>query len=342
MPRFLWNDPSVRLTGRWSRLDRDDTDPHRFIHPTAAYTAATAPGSYLEIAFRGDMILLEFMTGYHTYPLPHLWLRLDGGADFEVPVDRFLRVRAGSQGQHVLRVLFKGAMEMQNRWYQPLAGAVCFAAYQAEDRGVLPEDHRPLIEFLGDSITEGVLIDTDYSDKPVCIEVQQERPYQDDNLATYASLLAAALDLRAMFQAYGAIGLTRSGCASVPRAGLIYPYVFNGVPYTGEKPDVIMINHGTNDRGATAEEFLMRYRELLDMLTEKNPGAKIICLTPFIGAFDADIMRMAEEYRREHNPRVYAISTRGWLAPEPLHPLRDGHRTAAEKLIPLVKQILAD
>ena len=38
---------------------------------------------------------------------------------------------------------------------------------------------------------------------------------------------------------------------------------FDGVPYTGEKPDIVLINHGANDRAACAEEYIQRYGCLL-------------------------------------------------------------------------------
>ena len=41
-----WYDPSVRLTGRWTRLVREGDDPHLFVQPTARFTTTTAPGSY--------------------------------------------------------------------------------------------------------------------------------------------------------------------------------------------------------------------------------------------------------------------------------------------------------
>lgn len=40
-----WNDASVRLTGRWSRLLQDGDDPHVFNQPTARCAVTTAPGS---------------------------------------------------------------------------------------------------------------------------------------------------------------------------------------------------------------------------------------------------------------------------------------------------------
>lgn len=335
-----WYDDSVRLTGRWSRQSADGHDPHVFVQLTAAYTTATAPGSSFELAFKGRSAVLQFDLGYLGQPFPHLWISVDGGPRIEAPVDRYLRVQAADPGTHIVRVIYKGGMEMLPRWHAPRMGAVSFIGAEVEAAGQLPPDNRPIIEFIGDSITEGVLVDADFSDCPPNIVDQFNRPYQDDSCATYAWLTAERLNLRPIFQAYGAIGLTREGCGSVPRAGLIYPYVFDGAEYTGERPDVVVINHGANDRAASAEEYLQRYAELIDLILERSPKAVIVCLGAFCGAFDRELGEFALTWNRSHSHPIHFISSRGWVPEEPLHPLRGGHEVIAGKLVPLLKDIL--
>ena len=335
-----WYDDCVRLTGRWSRLREAPTDPHDYVHPGIAAATAGAPGSYFELAFTGTMAMLQFDLGYRPQPVPHLWISGDGGARVEVPVDQYLRVEASTPGNHVVKVIYKGGMEHQHRWHLPLFGCVSFVGAQVEAPGILPEDNRRIIEFIGDSITEGVLIDVDYDTTPANGVEQHNRRYQDDNCATYAALTADALNLRPMFQAYGAVGLTRSGCGGVPRAGLLYPWVFERTPYTGEKPDIVMINHGANDRNNGAEEYIQRYEEFIDMVNEINPDAIIVCLGAFCGAYDDDLRAFAERYNASHEKPIHFISSKGWVPLEPLHPMRDGHRTIADHLIPLLKEII--
>lgn len=335
-----WYDECVRLTGRWTRMKEDGKDYHRFVQAVAAYTTTSAPGSYFELAFAGKVAVLEFDLGYLAQPFPHLWISVDGGARMEVPVDRYLRIEAPEDGNHVVKVLYKGGMEQLPRWYMPMMGCVSFIGAKVEKPGVLPADERRIIEFIGDSITEGVLTDEDFAeDVPNKID-QLNRPYQDDNCATYAALTAERLNLRAMFQAYGAIGMTRSGCGGVPRCGLIYGYVCDGVEYTGEKPDIVLINHGANDRGASAEEYLMRYEEFIGMVRERAPEATIVCLSAFCGGFDAELGEFVEKYNQTHEKPVHYISSKGWVPLEPLHPLRDGHRIIADHLTPILKKII--
>ena len=330
-----WYSDCVRLTGRWSRISEKASDPHIFVNPDRHSTVTTAPGSYLEAAVKGEEIRLFFDTSNGGFPAPHLYIQADGGAMTEAPVDSYLRLKLGP-GEHLIKVLYKGGSEILPRWYQTLMGMISFVGIEAEAEGVLPADDRQIIEFVGDSITEGVLADADYSDTPVYTNGQFNRVYQDDVTATYAYLTAQNLNLRAMFQAYGAVGLTREGNGSVPRAGLIYPYVFDHVPYSGEKPDYVVINHGANDRGTTAEEYIQRYEELIALIRNTNPKAQIVCLGAFCGAFDGDIGKMVS---RLNDPMVNFVSTKGWLPLEPLHPLRDGHRIAADNLTPILKQL---
>lgn len=336
---ITWRDSAFRLTGRWSRLEKDIHDPHYFKDIPCKAAVTTAPGSSFELAFEGDMVLLHFELLQEAYPAPHLWLSLDGGARFEAQVDRYIRVAAPAAGKHILQVYFKGAMEMQHRWYAPQIGRVALLGADVPKPGVLPADNRPLIEFVGDSITEGVLIDTDYDTVPAHKEDQMNRPYQDDNLAAYGFLTAKALNMRYMCQAYGASGMTRVGCGGIPRAALVYPYVFERCPYTGDHPDVIVINHGCNDRN-NPEDYLTRYEEFLDQAFLLHPNAVIIALSAFIGAYDKELSEFIPAYAEKKQARVYFVSSKGWVPAEPLHPMRDGHRAIADHFIPLVKDIL--
>ena len=80
-----WNDPCVRLTGRWTRLIKENNDCHVYVQPPVAHTTTTAPGSYFELAFKGESALLKFELGYLESHMPHLWIQVDGGASIEVP-----------------------------------------------------------------------------------------------------------------------------------------------------------------------------------------------------------------------------------------------------------------
>lgn len=321
------NDPSVRLTGRWSR-------------DNSGLAIATATGSYFEFAFRGEMALMHFDMSYCTEPAPHLWVQVDGGPMIETAMAHHLRVRAQGTGNHVVRVIYKSGVEGFHRWYAPLDARVAFKGVEADAPGELPEDKRPIIEFVGDSITEGVLIDPDYSRSPAYPNDVYNRVYQNDVCATYAWLTAEKLNLRPIMMGYGAVGTTRSGSGSVPAAAIAYPQVFDGCPYTGEHPDIVVINHGANDRGAPAEKYLAAYRELVELIEKKHPDAQIIFLGAFCGAFAKELGALAETLNAAREKAIFFIDTTGWVPLEPLHPLRGGHQVIAEHLSSELSRLL--
>ena len=80
MQHFNYDHPSVRYTGRFGR---------------SAGMAATACGSYFEVAFRGSYIVLFFDTDFMPDQHGHVYLELDGGARFESDIQKYIRVREG-------------------------------------------------------------------------------------------------------------------------------------------------------------------------------------------------------------------------------------------------------
>lgn len=320
---YSYDHASVRLTGRWGR------------EPESAVTTAT--GGKITVAFRGKAAVLHFDMLWCRPEYPHLWIILDDGGKAEATVSAFLRVEAKEAGDHTVTVIYKGANENNHRWYRPLEGKVAFQGYDADQAGVLPDEEKPLLEVIGDSISEGVLIDPFYRPDPKTDTFN--RPYQDDVTATYHYLAAEALGLEPLVMGYGAVGMTHAGSGSVPRVGISYPYCYDGMPMTYDRePAYILVNHGANDRGAAAEEYVRRYGELLDMLYEKHPASKIIALAPFCGAHHDALGNFIAGYNREKGRDVFFISTRGWVPEEPLHPLRDGHRIIADKLIDAMRE----
>ena len=299
---------------------------------------ATATGSSVYIAFKGEEIVLHFDVSDMQNARPHIYLSLDGGAFFESAIDNYLRVQTGDSGKHVLWVIYKGGMEIAHRWYQPLQGKLAFKGADVEEPAELPKDDRKTIEFVGDSITEGVLIDAMYA--PNKNYDQQNRAFQDDVTATYAWLTAKALGLRSLHMGYGAVGITKSGCGSVPKASLSYPYCFDGHPVTYPDPDYILINHGANDAGAGAERYIAGYRELLDVIRKHRPTSRIISTCCFRGHYKAELEQLINDYNAENGTDIIFIDAGCWVPYDPIHPLRDGHKIIADHLAPILKEKL--
>ena len=327
--RVPYHHESIRLTGRW-----DVTDPR--------YAETTTTGSYLEFAFEGDMALVCFDIEGNAEPRLHLWIEVDGGARVEAPIDRYLRIKAPTAGKHVCRIIYKGGTENDRRWYHPLTGKVSFIGIDTEIPLPMAKDTRKIIEFVGDSITEGVLIDVDYygDGEPASYIDMLTRIYQDDVCATYAWLTAERLGLRPIFMGYGAVGVTRSGMGKVPAAPISYPYNFDGSPISRPTPDIILINHGANDRSHPAEEYTEEYGKLLDVIRGMNPNAKIVSLSAFCGGHHEALAEFIAKYNTEKNENVTFIDSTGWIPKDPLHPLRDGHKTVSDHLTPILSRLV--
>ncbi len=312
------NDKSIRFTGRWGN--------------GAGTKRTTAPGSYFEFAYKGKMAILHFGMSLRE-PAPHLWISVDGGAKIESQVSSYVRIDANDDGVHNVKVIFKSAVESFHRWYQPLEGVVEFFGYEADEPAILCEDNRKIIEFVGDSITEGVLIDPTYTDR------DHTRLLQDDAIATYAWFTAEELNLRPIIMGYASVGVTKSGSGSVPAAPQAYPYNFDQSNIT-HKPDYILVNHGANDMHAQCDLYIEKYKELLDIIRKNQPQAKIVSLSAFYGVHEEALGQAIEEYNKRNSTDIGFISSKGWVPKEPLHPLRDGHKIISEKLIPLLKKEL--
>ena len=312
--------PRIRYTGRWNI--------------GASESVSTANGSYAEFAFSGECAVIEFGIDHCTIPFPRVYISVDGGADVEVPIDKFIRISA-EDGDHTVRIVLKGSVELQNRWLSPLEAAVSIRSLEAGAFLPLPEDNRKIIEFLGDSITEGISIDVER--RFAHYGGSRDMVFWDDSTAGYAWLTAKLLGFRPVIMGYGCLGTTRMGAGNIPDVCESYPYYSGGCPMESANADVIVINHGTNDRGADPETFAKQYRRLLEIVRARNPEAKMIALTPFCGALAGEIRGITEKYNHECGDHVYYIDTTGWIPPEPLHPTRDGHKTAARNLAEIIR-----
>lgn len=329
---FKYSDEKIKYIGRWAPYEDSMT--------------ATAVGSRFTVNFKGKKAILHFDTFFNQAPLPHLWLQVDGGAKVEVTLDRYIRIVANGGGVHSVTVTLKSMVEMFPRWNMPLTNKISFLGIEAEELDFVADSGKKIMEIVGDSITEGVLTDPDYSPVPINFAKapwqldENNRPWQDDVCATYGWLTAEALGFEPIIMGYGAVGTTRSGCGGVVSAPEAYPYCFSGAPISYPHPDYVLINHGTNDREATVERFTECYRALLDEVFKAHPNTQVICMSPFIGAYRNEIEEIAAQYNKEHGTNILFVNGSEWLPADPLHPARQGHAFAAEKLTEVLRGLL--
>lgn len=315
------NSDKIRYTGRWNIGEKG--------------AISTANGSYFEFMFSGECAVVGFDISYCRVPFPHVYISVDGGAKIEVTIDRFVRISA-DEGEHKVLVIMKSSVEDQHRWFSPIESGVTLLDIEADGFLELPEDTRPVIEFIGDSITEGIAIDERYH---YYGKGKMDMVYWGDATADYSWLTAEKLNFRPIIMGYGGLGTTRGGSGGVPCVGESYKYYSNGYPIESFNADYIVINHGTNDWRAEKEVFEEKYYDFLELVREKNPLSKIIALTPFSGSRAKEIKTVTERFNTEKNDRVFYIDSTGWISPEPIHPTREGHKTVSEKLSEIIKNL---
>lgn len=319
-----YNHESVMLTGRWAKL-KDKA-------------VSTACGSKIEISYYGKMLVLQFDMQYSHRPYPHIWIQADDGAFIETELNKYIRICSETNALHKVTVIFKSAVEMYHRWYEPLDAKVSFLGYEAEKPGKVQKRDKKYIEFLGDSITEGILIDEDY--KIVTDFDMMNRPFQDDVTASYAYLTAKALNLEPIIMGYGGIGVTNGGSGSVPKAAEAFPFCYAANENKMPDPEYVVINYGANDRSMGKDAYLNEYSKLLDLIRTAHPTAKVFVLGAFCGWCSEELTGFISEYNSKNNCTVLYINSAGWLPKEPLHPNRSGHIIAAQHLTEELKKLI--
>ncbi|MFP4057422.1 MAG: GDSL-type esterase/lipase family protein [Candidatus Brocadiia bacterium] len=316
----------IRTMGRWDQRDA----PDRLV--------AVNPGSSFAFRYRGTSCVLHFDVSENKPPWPQLWVRLDG-AWSQHTVDRSEVVvgEEAEEGVHEAWVVLKSADEHQRRWAPPLVAALRLTGVRAPGGRLLPPPgpRKRVLEAVGDSITEGVLAHRRGK--------LSEWTEIADSRATYAFRTAVALDAEPRIIGFGAQGITKGGNGGVPPAPLAYPYVYQGVPAQDRPADIVVVNHGSNDRRAPSIEN--GTGNLLKLIRQHNPGAAIFCMVPFAPVHRKSITAAVAHARAAGDLRVYLVETRGWLDPKTdttdgAHPNVQGHAKAARKLVEVIRGVL--
>ena len=104
----------------------------------------------------------------------------------------------------------------------------------------------------------------------------------NDNSVCWSWALAPLLGAEAGVVGFGATGLSRGGSGGVPALGVSYNQLWSGVPRSfSPRPDLIVLNEGTNDGAANITAALL---DVLEGLLAAAPGTPIAVLLPFNGA----------------------------------------------------------
>jgi len=316
----------VRLMGRWDATGA----PNRLV--------AVNPGSSLQFRYRGTSCQFHVDRSANKPPLPQLWVCFDGEWSPRV-VDRdVLELGAGAQqGDHTVWVVLKSADEHQPRWKPPLVASLAVTGIAVPGGAFLrpPRARKRIIEFVGDSMTEGILVH-----KP-----QAGKGWTDfaDSRLTYAFRVAEALGAEPRIIGFGAQGVVRPGNGGVPPAGLAYPFAYDGVPAKDAPADIVVIAHGCND--SHVKNIEAGYRNLIGLVRRHSPDAAIFCIVGFPQCHPASIARAVAAVRGDGDEKVHFVPTHGWVdrkteTTDGVHPNVAGHEKAAEKLLDVIRATL--
>jgi lysophospholipase L1-like esterase len=305
----------IRYQGRWGHL--------------GDAMATVNAGSGAVLRFTGRRIAVTFDQSTVTHP-PQIYVRIDRGDRVLYTVDRDRIDLTARPGVHTLEITVKDVDERANRWNPPLRSGLLLTGFRLDPgastlRPPAPADRR--IEFLGDSITQGVRA------AGPTLGVNGSDATKD-----YAWLTGRAL--RADFRqvGFGAQGITRPGGGEVPPSGQALPFNFAGSPVEPTYvPQVVVVNQGTNDglAGTDPVVFQAAYLDYLRQIRATWPDAWIFAMRPLGGYFAREIAAAAAA--DDHT--VY-VDTTGWLIAadytDGLHPSYAGHLRVAHRLAPVI------
>ena len=298
---------SIRFFGRW-----DLRAPDRAITVNS--------GSYLLAQFSGNSISARFDIAANLPPLPVLTWRIDGGEWQYAEIAPELKLADGlAAGPHTLWLMVRGMDEHQSRWKQPLVASVTFLGLDLPAGGQflkpLAEWDNPKlkIEFLGDSITEGVLVGGPHG------KAQATWPWSSNALDSWAGQTALALGAMWRQVGFGATGINHGGSGGAIAAQDSFNSFYDGCPRDDWQPDLVVINQGANNVMDNSAKYLPLYEKYLATIRAAYPKAKIAAVRPFSGA-QADAIKVAVDAARDAGDKeIYYIDTTGWYL-GPLHP----------------------
>jgi hypothetical protein len=314
--------------GRW-----DLTEPSKAVTVNS--------GSHVTATFNGTGISATFDTSPNSGEIPTVSYTIDGGELVEKELSPTLELASGlGAGEHTVTLFTRGMDEKAERWTPPLVSCTVFLGFTVAGGNIVPtaRPERLKMEFLGDSITEGVAL---HAQGP---SGQTTATWRTDGPRGYAALTAQELGAEWRQVGFGRQGLTIVGNGGVPKAQDAFNWFYSGVERDAWQPDVVVINQGTNDRSATGETFAPLYLGFLELVRDAYPDAKIVAIRPFVGAFGSEIQAQVQARNDSGDTEVYYVDTDGWTSPEDftdsVHPNESGSVKIRDLLVTALQPIL--
>lgn len=290
-------DKNIKYVGRWIKQS-DNSYKGNF-------------EGYCEVKFTGSEISILTPSSGNAY------VQLDGSTPTLVSLARSYKISDLTEGEHTLRIYAQAQVSF------PQIGGFLID----ENAKTLPIDKKPVIEFVGDSITEGYVVGN------------------NSYMNSYAHKTGQLLDWDYNTVAFGGITMT-PGYGNPDTMGMLNRYFVEREYMPGDTadtqipawdttrfvPDYMVINLGTNDWKTPADEFIAAYTAFIEKIQEAYPEITIFVMTPFNGQFAAQIRTIAAQFKDKN---VILIDSASWGIPggeDNLHPDAASHDAAAQKL----------
>ena len=308
-PDVSFTDPDIRYIGRWDRSG-------------GALAHSYWSCAYLRVGFTGTTIKVKLASG------AGMFASLDGQPYREFSgggmVD--LTPEPLAAGTHTLLLAADGQNnELQVEGFALAPGAVSQA---------VPE--RPLVEFIGDSIT-------------AC-------PGKDaPSFTNYAWLTGEALGYDHTQIAFSGVALVTGYGFFKDKTGFDQWYFQRAncnhpkdIPWWfSYHPQMVVINLGTNDvkdgKRPTTDEYAASYANFISAVRARYPAAVIVAMRPFGGALADGVKSAVAEVNAAGDKNVHYVDTTGWLEnsdySDGIHPTRDGHAKVALRLKPALADL---
>ncbi len=296
-------------------------------------------GSYVIAQFTGTGITGKFDTSVNdSSDLPTVAWSVDGSTTWSVAeVKSTLSMGSNlSSGTHTITLIARALDENKNRWTPPLASSLTFLGFDVTGGALMayPRPSQPKLEILGDSITEGVIVQgSSYMG-------HSGQCWKNDAVYSYPTQTGRALGADYRQVGFGYQGLLKTGDGGVPAANDAFNWFYKDVPRDGWQADMVVINQGTNDSSQPAATFKTAYSTFLSTIRKAYPNAKILALRPFNGAQAAQIQAAVSA---AGDSRMFYVDTTGWVGTgdfsDGLHPNVQGSGKAATQLVAAIKKI---
>ena len=257
---------------------------------------------------------------------PYFAYSIDGGE----PVRQHITeptVTLPDNGRHTVRIIADGMTEGEGKWDKEKGFAIKSVTPSEGGSIIGIKPTEKVIFFYGDSITEG-------------IRALNMNATSDGNSATnaYSWQCAEALGVTPYLIGYGASGIIMPGSFHTMLNAI--DYLSDGRPVDDSvQPDVIVVNHGSNDVGQNRKTFEEQLTITLNRLREKYPTVTIVYLIPFEQTHARVIANVIADMENAH-----VVETKKWEISytDGIHPDAAGAKYAGEKLAEALKAIFGE